>query len=752
MKTGNLSNLLFNVRNSTSHFESCILELSHCPWRNLNAETFEDKYNEIRNCIKESENSDLLQLFDLYLITASLLDPKKPPWVHHFICKNLKIDQYLGINFQQLEKSTWQEVPILLAGGNGAHIKKFIVGRLSREAAPDPAPPWAISLFDESFLESARTALEFIIDHASHRADMPTAGHFIFYPLTHANNKVQFKGRSGSLALALGFKRLLEEMPPISDKVICTGVIQTDGNIKKVGGIETKSEIFQNTHPFRCLLCPVSNSINEFTNNPDEKKITLPVKTFDQAWMVAHLYTETHQNKLFLLTKISDPKFFTDNLKSLPGEWIAWISQEKKAEDILQNIIEDPDLLNEFTKKFQSVVENYHLDQAAAISSLMTESMLDHIHLQAPRPALRWYTFNLSLANHQGDVVQSTAWEKRSMTLVDRVKKLDNKLEATCFNHCLVAYHNRFEFTPDLPRPLKKILEALKSEYRIQSNNGCILHSELGKLYGTLMQHYAFCGPQYIRKTEEYSQKALAALGENLGGENRGDWLRQYSYLTYARLDAKDFTGAAESLEKYLEMDESNAFFLKHRVETIHGISPVDKLKSKRKAISFIETLSIETLSCWELALVCRFFAQVKDHPHRQAIYEHMCLFINDQIKTDHPWQLCTFNLGQIALDIGDEKNACRLLEKSRKICLSSKSGPTIRVMALLPLSLLANLPEQIDIKSFYKIMDQSKNKILAAARQLDGSHFAFLQEMSFEKALVKVRENPGKVFPFSYR
>ncbi|MEA2058967.1 MAG: hypothetical protein U9P10_00200, partial [Thermodesulfobacteriota bacterium] len=536
--------------------------------------------------------------------------------------------------------------------------------------------------------------------------------------------------------------------PPISDKVICTGVIQTDGNIKKVGGIETKSEIFQNTHPFRCLLYPVSNGINEPTNNPDENKITLSVKTFDQAWMFAHLYTETHQNKLFLLTKIlDDPKFFTDNLKSLPGEWITWINQEKKAEDILQNIIEDPDLLNEFTKKFQSIVENFRLDQAAAISSLMTASMLDHIHLQAPRPALRWYTSNLSLANHLGDVAQSTAWENRGMTLVDRVKKLDNKLEATFFNHCLVAYHDRFEFTPDLPRPLKKILEDLKNEYRIKSNNGCILHSELGKLYGTLMQHYAFCGPQYIRKTEAYSQKALTALGKNLGGENRDDWLRQYGYLTYARLDAKDFTGAAESLEKYLEMDESKPFFLKHRVETIHGISPGDKLKSKREAISFIDTLS-----SWELALVCRFFAQVKDHPHRQAIYEHMRLFINDQIKTNHPWQLCTFNLGQIALDIGDEKNACWLLEKSREICLSSKSGPTVRVMALLPLSLLANLPEQIGIKAFYKIIDQSKKNILAAARQLDGSHFAFLQEMSFETALVKVRENPGKVFPFSYR
>ena len=332
------------------------------------------------------------------------------------------------------------------------------------------------------------------------------------------------------------------------------------------------------------------------------------------------------------------------------------------------------------------------------------------------------------------------------MALVDRVKRLDIKLVATFFNHCLVASHNRFEFSPDLPDILEQILKFLQTEYQNQCNFDCTIHPVLGKLYGTLMQHYAFCGPEHIRKSEAYSKKALAALGAKKDNENKADWMRQYSYLTYARLDAGNFSGASKSLAQYLEMTEADVLFSIPSTDLINPAPHINYSEKPGKRLSFVDKLS-----CWELALVCRFFAQVKDHPFRNPLYEQM-LSLNYKIETCHPWQLYTYNLGRIALDLGDEENARHLLEKSRSICLSSTSGPTIRVMALLPLSLMADLYEQTSNKEFCKIMDQSQKKVLEASRQLDGNHFAFLQEMSFENALVKVRENPGGVFPFSYR
>jgi len=746
MTSGNLSGMHFTARNNPEHFKSCLQELSYSPWQNMNSEAFEKKYNGIQSFIRESEFLELSQLFELYLITKLLLDRNRPSWVDPFIFSNIKIEQYLGINAEQLAGSSWQVVPVLLAEDNSAHIRLFILGRLTCKTDPGLIPAWAESLFDHDFLESARTALELTIGQPTNQAINPTLGHFMLYPLTLANNQVQFKGRSGSLALALGFKRLLEGMPPMSNKVICTGVVQADGQIGKVGGLGNKYETFHSPNAYNCLLYPVSNRLNGSNNNSDEKKDSLPVKTFDQAWMFASLYTEAHQDKLFLLTKILDPKYFTDILKNLPGEWLSWISQEKKAEKILHHIVHDSDLLIAFTEKFESIVENYGIDQAAAISQLMTNSMLDYIDTVAPMSALRWYTSNLSLANHQGKVAQALTWKNRGMALVDQVKQLDIKLVATFFNHCLVASHDRFEFTPDIPDTLEEILKFLQTEYQNNCNVGCTIHPVLGKLYGTLMQHYAFCGPEYILKSEAYSEKALAALGVDMDVEHKGDWMRQYSYLTYARLDAKDFAGAAKSLDQYLEITEIDSCFSINPTDVIDPTPPANSSKKPKKALSFLDKFT-----CWELALICRFFAQVKDHPLRRSVYEQM-LSSNYKIEISNPWQLYTYNLGKIALDLGDEENARHLLEKSCRICLSSKSGPTIRVMALLPLSLLGDLYKQAGNNEFCKIMDQSKKDILAVSRQLDVNHFAFLQEMSFKKALVKVRENPGSVFPFSDR
>ena len=721
MKTGNLSSLHFVAKNNPRYFKSCLLALPRSPWQGLDAGAFENLYHGIHAAIGEP---GLSRFFNLYLISAFLMDQDPPPWVKSLISSRINIENDLGISADQFATSTWQSVPVLLAGENHAHIRTFMVGRLTCGPDPGLVPQWAHPLFDPKALESARTALDFVTSHSAGQTMTSDQGHFIFYPLTPANsNQVQFKGGSASLALALGFKSLLKGTP-ISNKLICTGVVTGNGRIKWVGSLGKKYSIFERNRALSCLLYPVSNRIN------DQDKRCIPVETFDQAWMIAHLYSEKHQNKLFLLTRILDnPKYFVDHLTTLPWEWVSWINQEKKALGLLHSIVEDPGLLKTFTKKFESIVENGFTDQAAAISELITDSMLNRIDRKTPLSALRWYTANLSLANHLGQVKHPLEWEQRGMALADRVRHLDSDLVATFFNHCLVTSHNRFHFTPALPLSLERTLSFLQARYKNECNFGCTINLVLGRLYGTLMQHYAFCGPGYIQESEAYGKKALTALGADLDFENKEEWIRQYCYLTYARLDAGNITGAQKSLEQYLEIKKTDPL-------------------TRSAGLPF----SPDKLSCWQLALVCRFFAQVKDHPLGQAVYDQILSMIDVMVEPAHPWQLCTYNLGRMALDSGDEKNARLLLKKSLEICLSKKSGPTIQVMALLPLSLLADLYEHTNSKDDNQIMEQAKQKILTASSQLNGPHFAFLQETSFETALVRVRKTPGAVFPFSYR
>ena len=166
-------------------------------------------------------------------------------------------------------------------------------------------------------------------------------------------------------------------------------------------------------------------------------------------------------------------------------------------------------------------------------------------------------------------------------------------------------------------------------------------------------------------------------------------------------------------------------------------------------------------LSPWQYAVTVRFFSQNFYHPARQIVCPQLISELSDcsLIDKGHPWQLITFNLGMIALSFNMIEVAAKFFKKSIEICFSPASGPTISVMALLPISMVAAYSKKTNKREMERIISGDHGKweiwekhIQRAAKYLSKDHFLFLSENRFDKSLEILNKSPQSVFPFSYR
>jgi len=705
MNSGNISSLAFLAKTSPDMFKDVLLTCDYTPFKDISGMNFSDRYNEI---IKfKGMNDGLTDLFNLYLLTKFLINQNGgcPSWSKTFLADNLEIKKILGLCLDDAEKGVWYIVPAVFTGGDTAYIRLFILGLLDSKPADGMVPGWARVLLSDSLVQAMENARQVAIDFVS----LYREKFFLCFPLTMPGKTVQFKNTSVGLPLALGFARLLTQKN-ITEQLAATGSITVNGSITKVGHLEKK--IAGIDPGFDGLLFPSENTVVKNKKNI----IFLPVSTFEQAWMFVSLYSGRDKDKLPLLSHIvKNPKLFVKNIGNLPAQWIIWIKQERSIDKILNEIIQDPSLFFIFTSHFEKIVENYQLDTGKAISKLIEDDVLEQLSKKAPVSALKWCAANLSLANHLGRIKAASKWEQYGLKMTKTVLKADINTVVTFYNHAMVFAHNRFSFCKNLPADLKKLMEFLESQYQKKCQFGCSTDLLLGRLYGTIMQNFAFCGPGNIKQSEIFSQKARKALGEGMTSEFRKEWKRHLGYITFARLDAEDFIRAEESLKAYLEVDCLE-----------------DILVQK------------EEPGPWGYALLARFFQQTGKHPLKIKFYQWIMQRLNRITTADHPWQLFYYNTGQIAFSLGHEDKAEKLMNTSIDICFSNHLGPSIHVMSLLPISMLVHYKKNTE--------PAWEKGVKLSAGKLDAGHFNFLKKYNFHTALKQVKKHPEQIFPFTYR
>ena len=507
----------------------------------------------------------------------------------------------------------------------------------------------------------------------------------------------------------------LVEKQPISHKVIATGCLDSAGNVETVGFLDQKVKNALG-QKFKCVIHPVQARSIQHSPDQTERNMGLyPVPRFNIAWIIASLYSDTNSSSLHdFAMALGDAALFIDKMDRFPG---AWLDLQKFAvRNLLTDIFADMGQFGRFADKFFAMTREFSLHQTA---STLTKLAPDIIPGQWPMAALTWCTANLALTNHLGQITQARIWEQQGKDAAKKVMCLDADKAAEFFNTLLVNAHNRFEFKMTLPGQLDDLLALLEKRHGVMSESGCVIDQALGRLYGTLVQNAAFCGPDHINETEAWSEKARKALGENIAPELKPEWMRQYSYLGSARLCAKNMDGAQYCLCKYLGVENSG------------------EIVSKKH----------EDLDQWQTAMLCRFLAtggiSVPD-----KFYTRLVSHVKRNAQPGHPWQLTCFNLGRAAMIRNDKKNAASLFEQSRNICLTSLLGPTIEIMALKPLAFVQHL---VPTHKFGSRLPSWEIQIKEASRQLNQDHFFFLHDRDFHGALAHVRDNHDSIFPFSY-
>jgi len=679
---------------------------------------FAGQFHEITSLLKN--HPGLLSLFHLHLVTALLQTPE-PEYqtARRFLADHLDFAFVPGFVPPLENREPWYSVPVILTGSDRAYIRYMIVGKMTCPDFPDLMPAWALPLFDPAAQEAVRTAARAALDLCG------TAGpsRLVCYPLTeplppeHRETVPRFQGGSLGLPLALGFAAVLNGHPP-PPSLAATGRITAQGDILSVGGLDLKKAGLESRR-FKALIHPSDGS----GFSPSGPLTCLPVSTLSQACALFFLYSpESTRNLMLLSACLEDPEVLAKNIGALPSAWLEWIVRHGLARTAIDALTDDPYLFAACTDIFLQKTGEFDISHAKTVQALVPEPAIQAHATAVPLSVFKWGTASLALANHHGDVETANHWEAVGQSLCGRISGMDLGLVTDFYNHALVARHNRYQFTPQLPETLTRFLAFLESQYTPKCEFGCPTDPVLGRLYGTLMQHSAFCGPGYLDKTRSFFNKAVQALGQDRVIEYREEWRRQYNYLTYALLDAGDRTGASQSLLAYFDCARMD--------DLVSQICNPD--------ISFTP---------WQTALAARFFASATSHPGLDDIFNHLLQRFQSDPGSAHPRQLTAFNLGRTALALGQASRAVSLLHQSMALCVSPDAGPTIQVMALLPISFLPDsaLPPLQQIHSW-------EQTIRLAAARLDTDHFSQVLDTPLMQIRPRIRQTPGAWFPFNYR
>jgi hypothetical protein len=673
------------------------------------ADEWERTVNRLRASLKAFP--ELVALLDLHLLTRNLLEGQRlPAWFSQWLeASSTSEILFSAQRWRQATLGRWVAVPVLLTGDE-VLVRYFIVGWMAGRSDLDLLPSWARTLLEDSAAQAVRCAAGI----AKACLKSSKKGSFFCYPLTVANQRTQFNGISLGLGLALGFLQA-SSGEPLSSFLACSGGLGPDGRVAPVGQLAEKFEGAEN-HGFKVFMFPASQSA-ELPARPVE---LLPVTDIAEAWMLARLYSPGNSRELLTLAgMLKDPCSLVNNLELVEPRWIEWAHQNGKLDGCLPQLLKSGKLLELYVHKVQDTLDVWKLDAAEIYSRFLPVAHLKHAISGSPLAAFRFCAARLDLCNHRGDIAGADEWAAMAKSLLSYARKADVAAAADFLNKRFISLHNRYVFQPKLPRDIRTTLACLEARYRAQCDGGGLADRALAALYGSIAQNFGFCGPNYLKSCEEYAGLAFQAFGNMEVAEYAEDLLRQCACLVYACLDAGKFNQACEQLFFYL------------------GVHSWQDLQASTR---------LETLSRWQHAALARYLADAGEAEQKVHYLKWVLEQDRDSAERSHPWQLWANNLGRIASELGELDAAAEFFHKSLNLCRAKAHGPTVRVMALLPLAGLNQIGRRPDdIKSTLQTIRQ-------AAQAVNPDYFKMVLEKSDDEVLEEIRHRPQTLFPFSYR
>jgi len=602
--------------------------------------------------------------------------------------------------------SRWIAVPIVMVkNGCGAAVRYFVAGRLPGDCHVPLLSPWAELLCDPS----ARAAIV-----RAARLSQETEGVFHLFPLMTPKSQVAICGPSLGLPVALGLRQLnARETFPVG--VAATGALTDDGGLIPVNGLSAKCAAAARQR-FKHMVYPAAAPNPKVDLNIDLH----PSTDLNDAMVKALLAGNGWRGPTRVFARmLGDADAFVAHCATVPAQWIDWARGTGRLDAIVARIEEDAERLADLARRLERLMETGRHREAASIAALLPPSAVSSPPEALLESAFRWAVNCLALANRCGQVIDAAAWDQAASGLAEKAIGLGQPDAMAHYLNIAFVHREqgRYHFSPQLSETLCTLEAGLHRRAEAHRPMGFLVDATYGALCGTLAQHFGFCGPAWIETTERYIHKARRAFGGGAVASRRNDWLRPLNYLCYARLDAGDCSGAWEALRAYLEKEDWDAIFQ-----------------------------AITTYDRWQHALLARFLADFGPTAAVEKYLDRAAGMIRTAPPV-HPWQLWAHNLGRMARKIQATKEAEKYYHGALRHCLCHHLGATVQVMALLPLSGLDALGA-LDSSA----LEETVAAVRKAAAHLDPEHLQPVFEMDPAALLALVRDNPRRLFPFSYR
>lgn len=660
------------------------------------------------------DGEEMIALLRLNLLARLLLRSEElPAGAAGYIARPEVIATLLGpgIDAERLLAGRWIGFPVLLAFCGSGCVRNFLAGIVPAEACgPSGLPPWAERVFDAP----ARAAAGETLNRHECRARLPRGYIPFVIPVLAPGNTVRVEGRSLGLAVWIAFQCLLSGEPWPRD-LAATGEIGADGVLQRVAGLDEKLAAAR-AEGFRAVIHPAENRSADNGGGIE----AIPARTLDEAWSFARLYAPGRGRELILLsTMMEDPRLFVANMPRVDPRWVERLCARRADRTVFDAVFEDAALLRGFVRNLQHLAADWKLDEARVFTGMIADSHLEAAFRASPTAALSLSTAALKVCNHRGEIAGAERWAAAGGRVLAAARRADLDACADFVNNRLILRHNRYLFDPDPGDEAAGLLALLEKRRRVACEGGCEVDAKLGELHGTLSQNYGFCGPAYLDACLRHAALGMEAFGKGEVAEFAADVRRLQGYTVYAFLDAGQRDQAREALCAFT------------------GASGWEEILANARA---------GTLSQWHHAAVARLLA---DSPEEPAAEVYLSLVHDESSRMagdEHPWQLWLFNVGRIAMSQRMPSSASEFFADSLRRCRLSKLGPTVRLMAMLPLAgmrALDRLPDDLE---------EIEVEMRQAVEAIGSGRFDSLLSDPLPRALEAVWRRPEVYFPFTYR
>ncbi|MFA7165492.1 MAG: hypothetical protein WC124_06575 [Desulfoplanes sp.] len=647
------------------------------------------------------------RIFVSTLLCAYLLEPEKAPiflrsWFEqNRVCSLLRCDTPLDI----LVHARWRKVAIPVAVTGHGTLQWAMVG-----AGPHlPLFPGGSALFDQQACAAVDIVRDIFVGTGNDMLGV--------WPIHAADHKKTVDGPSLGLPILLGAIAARDNLD-CSD-ILATGTLTPDGRIEQVGLIREK---------MRCACKGVRVFLHPRRLHPDEcldEETTLeciPVDTIRQAQAVLRCHDPGLGHKVVTAQDVLDSGTgMARELCGLQSGMEKWVWQNQK--NIGERLKHDDNLkaLVAQLKQWCHSTTGKDYSLGYAVLDCLDMGTVRFLAEQGTTPAWDITLLHMDKANHGGRIDVFPGWQHIAEGLrVEVLRQNDGEQENLLFyiRTAINNSHNCFNFSPELPERIQatmsldtEIHEMEKRFERRCTRSGPCEDSVLGRYYGTLGQHFLFCGPKYHKKGLGFLDKAMHAFGDGLvDGDCNKEWKRDLFYKAFGLIETREFSAATGELGRVCGRDKDGSW-------------------------------PVKDMSPFELHCLVRLHVD-----SGQVIAPALWSEIQNMIQeiTGHPGQLLALNLALLA-----EKKTIR--QKWYEISLERcrHSGPTIKAMALLPLAHMHH--EDMDLPDAEKHCAEVLEVIKTT--ELHNEHFRpVLESGSWQEMLTRVLEMKRMLYPYMYR